>query len=415
MTPPVTGAGEACLMPMDGLPDDASSEILPQAPMRAWLAVLSVALGSFALVTSEFMPVGVLTKVAADLHATEGATGLMVTTPGIVAAFAAPGVMMGAGRTDRRLILWALSALLVVSNLVVAAAPNLGVLLAGRFLLGIDVGAFWAIGSVIALKMVPAHTAARATAVIFAGISLGTVLGVPVGTLLGDAFGWRASFAGIAGFGVLVLLAQLVFLKPLPASEAVTLKHLKAIFAIPKARLGLFANALVITGQFGAYTYMGAFLEQVTRATPALISAMLLGYGVAGFAGNFLGSAAVQRDVRRTFAGTALLLGAAIVLLPAIGQLQAPAAILVVLWGLAFGALPISMQSWLLKAAPEEMESASAMFISVLQVGLAAGALLGGVAVDHWGLSPTMAGSGCAALLTAALIWVLGRDRVAAR
>jgi predicted MFS family arabinose efflux permease len=375
---------------------------------REWLAVASVALGTFALVTSEFLPVGLLTKVAADLHASEGATGLMVTTPGMVAALAAPGVMLGAGRLDRRIILWILSAILVGSNLTVAMAPNLPVLLAGRVLLGIDVGAFWAISSVIAVKLVPHASVGRANAIIFAGISIGTVIGVPAGALIGDAFGWRAAFGGVAGFGVLVLVAQLVFLTRLPPTEVVSLRHLVALFAIPEARLGLLAILLVIVGQFGAYTYMGAFLEQVTRTPPAVLSFLLLGYGVAGFVGNFLGGAAVQRNARWTLGGTSLLLGSAIILLPVMGYLTTPAAILILLWGLAFGALPIAMQGWMLKAAPDEMESASAMFISVLQIGLASGSFLGGVVVDHFGLDATLVSAGCAALATAALVWLFG-------
>ncbi|MGC1303905.1 MAG: MFS transporter [Caulobacteraceae bacterium] len=389
-----------------------SSGSLPiQTSGREWLAVASVALGTFALVTSEFLPVGLLTKVAADLHSSEGLTGLMVTTPGMVAAIAAPGVMLGAGRLDRRIILWILSAILIASNATVALAPNLPVLLAGRVLLGIDVGAFWAISSVIAVKMVPQASVGRANAIIFAGISVGTVIGVPAGALIGDAFGWRAAFGGVASFGAVVLAAQLIFLQRLPPSEVVSVRHLIALFAIPKARLGLLAILLVITGQFGAYTYMGAFLEHVTHTSPALLSALLLGYGVAGFIGNFIGGAAVQRNARWTLAGAALLLGGAVILLPVIGQLAAFAAILIILWGFAFGALPIAMQGWMLKAAPDEMESASAIFISVLQIGLASGAFLGGVVVDHLGLAATLIGSGSAALATAALVWVFGRDR----
>jgi predicted MFS family arabinose efflux permease len=392
----------ACVTSTGCLPSRASG--------REWLAVASVALGTFALVTSEFLPVGLLTKVAADLHASEGSTGLMVTTPGIVAAMAAPGVMLGAGRLDRRIILWILSAILILSNATVALAPNLPVLLAGRVLLGIDVGAFWAISSVIAVKMVPQASVGRANAIIFAGISVGTVIGVPVGALIGDAFGWRAAFGGVAGFGVLVLAAQLSVLGRLPPSEVVSVRHLIALFAIPKARLGLLAILLVITGQFGAYTYMGAFLEHVTRTPPAVLSVLLLGYGIAGFVGNFLGGVAVQRSARWTLAGSALLLGGAVVLLPVIGTFEIPAAVLIILWGFAFGALPIAMQGWMLKAAPDEMESASAMFISVLQVGLASGALLGGVAVDRFGLNAALTAAGCAALAAAALVWVFGRD-----
>ncbi|HEY0145224.1 MAG TPA: MFS transporter, partial [Methylovirgula sp.] len=370
-----------------------------------WLAVASVALGTFTLVTSEFLPVGLLTKVAASLHTSEGATGLMVTTPGVVAAIAAPAVMMGAGKLDRRIILWILSAILVISNLTVTLAPNLPVLLLGRVMLGIDVGAFWAISSVIATKMVAPSSVSRANAIIFAGISVGTVVGVPAGSLIGDTFGWRAAFGAIAAFGALVLIAQLLFLKRLPPSEIVSLRHLTALFGIPKARLGLLATMMAIIAQFGAYTYMGAFLEQVTLAPAALLSALLLGYGIAGFFGNFVGGAAVAHNARWTLAGTALLSGASIVLLPAIGWLEAPAVVLVILWGFAFGALPIAMQGWMLQAAPGEMESASAMFISVLQVGLASGSLLGGVVVDHFGLDVALVSSGCVALITAGLVW----------
>ncbi len=119
----------------------------------------------------------------------------------------------------------------------------------------------------------------------------------------------------------------------------------------------------------------------------------------------------MQRDARWTLAGTSFLLGVAILLCPSSAVWKTPAAILVLLWGFAFGALPIAMQGWMLKAAPDEMESASAMFISVLQIGLASGALLGGVVVDRFGLNATLAGSGCAALATAALVWIFGRDR----
>jgi predicted MFS family arabinose efflux permease len=377
---------------------------------REWLAVASVALGTFVLVTSEFLPVGLLTKVAAALNASEGATGLMVTTPGFIAALAAPAVMLGARQLDRRIILWVLSAILIASNTIVALAPNLPVLLLGRVLLGIDVGAFWAISSVIAVKIVPAASVGRASSIIFAGISVGTVIGVPAGALIGDALGWRAAFGSVAGLGTLVLLAQLAFLPPLPPSEIVSVRHLAALFRIPKARLGLLVTLMAFIGHFGAYTYMGAFLEKVTLTPPAVLSALLLGFGVAGFVGNFAGGAGSQRNVRWMLTGTIFLLGASVLLLPVVGRLEVVAGLLVILWGFAFGSLPISLQSWMLKAAPNEMESASAMFISVLQIGLASGALLGGIAVDHAGLETTLLGSGCMALAAAAMVWMFGHD-----
>ncbi|UPG96547.1 MFS transporter [Luteibacter aegosomatissinici] len=381
----------------------------PQAALREWLAVGAVALGTFALVTSEFIPVGLITRMSADFGSPEGATGLMMTVPAFAAAIAAPAVMLGAKRMDRRIMLCLLSALLMLSNLVVALAPSLGVALFGRVLLGIDVGAFWAISSIVAAKIVPAASVARASAIIFAGISLGSVVGVPAGALIGSAFGWRAAFESVAAFGALVLVAQLVLLPRLPPSEVVTVRHLASIFRIPSARLGLLACFLAFAGQFAAYTYMGAFLEHVTKMQPALLSSLLLGYGVAGFVGNFVGGALSHRGPRVTYAGAAAALGLSILLLTLGGQSQMIASIAVLAWGFAFGALPIATQGFMARAAAKELESASAVFVSILQMGFAVGAFVGGRAVDTVGLPTTLIGAAVASIATGFLIMQFGR------
>jgi predicted MFS family arabinose efflux permease len=338
----------------------------------------------------------------------------MVTIPGIVAAFAAPAVMLGAKNLDRRIMLWILSAILVVSNTVVALAPNLTILLIGRVMLGVAVGAFWAISSMIAVKIVPQDSVGRASSIIFAGISVGTVVGVPAGALIGAAYGWRAAFGGIAFFGILVLATQIILLPRLRPSQTVTIAHLVSLFRIPKARLGLLATLLAFVSHFGAYTYMGAFLEYVTLTPPAVLSALLVGYGVAGFIGNFISGTGSQRNPRLTLAISALLIGVPVILLPACGQSEIPASILVLVWGFAFGMLPVALQGWMMDAAPTEMESASAMFVAILQFGLASGALLGGIAVDHVGLSTTLIGSGTIAIVTALIVWMSGQTKTAA-
>ncbi len=347
------------------------------------------------------------------MQASEGIIGLMMTIPGLVAAVAAPAVMLVAGKLDRRIILWVLSAILVLSNLIVALAPNLPMILLGRVLLGIDIGAFWAISSVVATRIVPAASVGRANSIIFSGISVGAVLGVPAGALIGHAFGWRASFGVVAGFGAFVLAAQLWLLPRLAPTEVVSMRHLVALFRIPQARIGLIAIFVSFAGHFGAYTFMGAFLEHVTHATPALLSSVLLGYGIASFTGNFVAGAAAQRDARMTLGLTTLGLDVAMVLLTIFGSAEVPAAVLIILWGFAFGALPIATQGWMLKAAPQEMESASAMYIAVLQLGLASGAFLGGFAVDRIGLIATLVSAGVVCLVTAAMVWLFGRDEQA--
>lgn len=155
-------------------PDSAFASGKP--PLHAWAAVASIAMGTFALVTTEFLPVGLLTGISADLQVTEGTAGLLITMPGVVAAFAAPLLTIAAGRIDRRFVLWLLTAIIAVSNIVAALSPNLAVMLMARILLGIGVGGFWAFAAGVGVRLVPAGSAGRATAIILAGISIGTVL-----------------------------------------------------------------------------------------------------------------------------------------------------------------------------------------------------------------------------------------------
>ncbi|MEG0884697.1 MAG: MFS transporter, partial [Janthinobacterium sp.] len=264
----------------------SSNAIDDDTTVAPWLAVLSVGIGAFALVTSEFLPVGLLPAMAAELAISKGQAGLMITTPGIVAAFAAIFVTVGSGRLDRRIVLLALTALLVVSNLLVALAPSYAWILLGRAMLGVGVGGFWAIGSAIGPRLVAPQHASRAMSIIFAGVSLGTVAGVPAGALVGDLVGWRVAFGAASAIAVLVFVGQLLLLPRLPPTQAIRLRQLPMIFGIRKARLGLIATAMLFTGQFAAYTYIAPFLTQISHLAAGTVSAMLLVYGAAGFIGN---------------------------------------------------------------------------------------------------------------------------------
>ncbi|MDC8756093.1 MFS transporter [Janthinobacterium fluminis] len=389
------------------------SEQAAEAGLSPWLAVASVGIGAFALVTSEFLPVGLLPAIAAELAITKGQTGLMITTPGIVAAFAAVFVTVGSGRLDRRIVLMALTVLLVLSNLIVALAPSFGWILLGRALLGIGVGGFWAIGTAIGPRLVSPEHAAKAMSVIFAGVSLGTVAGVPAGALVGELIGWRVAFGSASAIALLVLLGQALLLPALPPTQAITLRQLPAILGIRKARLGLIATVLLFVGQFAGYTYIAPFLKLVSGMSATLITTLLLAYGLTGFVGNILGGWAVGKSERGTLIATSLVLGLAALAMPLFGADQIAATVLVGIWGLAFGAMPIAIQTWMYKAAPDLMEGSSALFVATAQIGLASGALLGGLGVDHLGVGSAMVIGGAFAVSCAAVIWKFGHDRVA--
>lgn len=379
--------------------------------VQSWLGVASLAFGTFTMVTSEFLPIGLLPNIARDLNATDGAVGLMITVPGLVAAVAAPVLVVASGTMDRRSLLWMLSGLLVISNLIVAASGSLTGVLLGRLLLGVSVGGFWGFGAALAGRLVAQHSGGRAVTIVFAGISIGTVLGMPAGTLLGHEIGWRNVFLVAAGISLAVLAGQVLLLPRLPVLQSSGIRDLLSVFTIPKARIGLICVILVILGHFMAYTYITPFLERRSGTPSGLIALILLAYGTAGFVGNLVGGAFIQRNLRDVLASFALLLAGSLITLSSAGTGTTGAAVIIIIWGFAFGGLPVCLQTWMFKAAPEMLSSVSAVFVTTFQMAIAGGALLGGLVVNNIGLSATIAVGGATAMAAAIVIACSGRLR----
>lgn len=361
--------------------------------------MVAVALGIFVVVTTEILPIGLLTSIGADFTVSDGMAGLMMTMPGFLAAVAAPLVTTATARFDRRLMLCLFTLLLAVANFVAAAAPGYGLVLVSRVLVGITIGGYWSIGAGLGERLVPPESAGRATAVIFSGVPLGSVLGVPAGTLIGDLAGWRTAFTvmGVLTVGVLVMLLRLV--PSLPPVRATRPSVLGALLRTTGIRLALLLTFLVVLAHFGAYTYVTPFLERVTHAGGGTITAFLLLYGVAGVLGNWLGGAWVVRRPRTVLGLAAGLIAAATLLLPALGRWDGGAVTLLLVWGIAYGAVPVASQTWFSRAAPGAPEAASVLFTASFQATISTGALLGGVALDHTSPSAVMLLGGCTAVL----------------
>ncbi|MFJ3522518.1 MFS transporter [Pseudomonas sp. NPDC090203] len=374
-------------------------------PASSWLSVAAVGIGAFALVTTEFLPVGLLPQISRGLAISEGQTGLMVTLPGLLAALTTPLTLLWARTFDRRLVLCALLALLAISNVTVVMASDLWLLLLGRGLLGIAVGGFWTIGGTLGPRLRP-EQAAKATSLIFSGVSIGTVAGVPAGTLLGELFGWRVVFSAAAALSVVVTLLLWRTLPRLPAQAGAGLTMLAEVLRLRKTRVGLVAVLLIFVGQFAAYTYLSPYLINEAGMSAVSLSAILLGFGAAGFVGNLAGGWAVSRSPAWTLIGTALLMGLPMLLLSGAASLAPAVVLLVMVWGVGFGLLPIAMQSWLFAMAPDRLEAMGAIFVSSAQVSIGIGALAGGLAVDHLGVPSALMLGGTLAILTAALILV---------
>ncbi|TQN33303.1 putative MFS family arabinose efflux permease [Haloactinospora alba] len=370
-----------------------------RAPWKSWLAVLTVAVGIFSLVTAEQLPVGLLTSVGSSLDVSEGTAGLMVTVPGIVAGVSAPLVPLLAGSLDRRWLLAALMLLMAAAHLVSTVAPNFAVLLTSRVLVGLSIGGFWAIAGGLATRLVPQRSVARATSLVFSGVAAANVLGVPMGTLIGELAGWRTAFAALGGLGAVVLLGLLVLLPHLPASEPVRVRALAQQFGNTGVRRAALATFLVVTGHFAAYTFVSPVLQRLSGIDSGMISQLLLVYGAAGLVGNFLVGAAVARDVRRTMLTISAALTVILVLFPLLGGNGIGGTVLLVLWGLAFGGVSVSLQTWVIKAAPAAVEAATSLYVFVFNTSIALGALLGGIVVDSLTLTAALWFGGALVLL----------------
>jgi predicted MFS family arabinose efflux permease len=260
-----------------------------------------VTLGIFCLMTSELLPVGLLTPVSEELAVSDGTAGLMVTMPGLVAALFAPLIAVYGARLDRRLLLCVLIALVGAANLACALAPEFTVVLVARLLVGFGIGGFWATAGGLAGRLVPPARIGRATTVIFGGVSAAAVLGVPAGTLLCQVAGWRAAFAGI---GVLALLAGVCTALALPnirGTRTATLTDLTRVLrGNAGVKMGLLVTILLVTGQFTAYTFVRPVLQDVSGVDDGLIGPVLLAYGAAGVAGSFLLGGRASRHLHRT-------------------------------------------------------------------------------------------------------------------
>nr|WP_234438483.1 MFS transporter [Streptomyces sp. NRRL S-340] len=370
-------------------------------------------LGIFSIVTTEILPIGLLTRIGADFTISDGMAGLMMTMPGFLAAIAAPVVTLATARIDRRLMLCVFMVMLAAANFLAAAAPDYWLVLVSRVVVGIVIGGFWSIGTSLAERLVPAGSVGRATAVIFSAVPLGSVLGVPAGTLVGDLAGWRTAFIAMGGLTVAVLVMLLVVTPSLPPHQTTRLRVLRGMLSSIATRFALLLTVLVVLAHFGAYTYVTPFLEQVTDVSSGLITAFLLIYGAAGLLGNFLGGSLVARHPRATFATAAGGIAAATALLPVLGHGNAGTIVLLIVWGVAYGAVPVCSQTWFVKASPDTPEAASVMFTASFQATISLGALTGGLVVDAGSPSTAMTLGGVTAALMVGAVGVHYARRLA--
>ncbi|KRG62178.1 transporter [Stenotrophomonas humi] len=376
------------------------------AARHPWLAVSAVGLATFSVVTTEMLPVGLLTSIAAALGSSTGDAGWLISLPAMLAAVSAPLVVIAAGALDRRLILRALLGLLLLANLASALAPNMAAMLMARALVGLCMGGIWAIAGGLAARLVSECRVGLATSIIFGGVAAASVLGVPLGTLIGDAYGWRAAFAGMSLLSGLVLLLHLGVIPALPVARGVSMRMFLQQLGNRALQRGLLLTLLLVAGHFMVFTFVRPLLDAWSGVGMRWMGPLLFAYGVAGIAGNFLMGPLAARWTRP--AVTAISVG--LLLTPLLwlsaGTTFCGAIWVLLLWGLAYGGVSVGLMTWMMKATPRAMEVAGSLYVGVFNIGIAAGAWAGGWLLDHNGITGNLWVA--AALALAALLACIG-------
>ncbi|MCK9817666.1 MFS transporter [Pseudomonas sp. MAFF 302046] len=364
----------------------SSAKLVGTSVQHPWLAVTAVGLATFSVVTTEMLPVGLLTPIAKTLDTSPGTAGLMISLPALLAALFAPLAVIASGGVDRRRILCGLLGLLVIANIASALAPSMAWMLAARVLVGFCMGGIWAIAGGLACRLVPDHSVGLATSIIFGGVAAASVLGVPLGALVGDFAGWRWAFGGMALFSGLVLALHLAVIPKLPVTGSVTVRQFGEQLGNRTLQVGLLLTLALVAGHFMVFTFVRPLLMSVSGFDSQWVSALLFAYGLAGIAGNFLAGIIAAQRTAQTLIAISLGLLLVPVLFLIIGHSNIGGIVLLV-WGLAYGGVSVGLMTWMMKAAPRAVEIATALYVGVFNVGIALGAWAGGLVLDGIGLT----------------------------
>lgn len=383
------------------LPDNAGP-----TQKTSWAGVASLSMGVFALVTAEFLPASLLSRVAADLGVTEGLAGQSVAITAIVAAVSGLTIPV-LSRMDRRHLMIILSALAVVSDLLVAVAPTYPILLAARVLLGIAIGGFWSLAISITARLVPAAKLGLGLTIVNVGVSLATVAAVPLGTLLGEVWGWRAVFALAAGVGIIAIIIQVIALPSILAGPSGGFRPLAQTLRSRLILVCLFTMALMGAGHFAGFTYIRPAATDVGGLDPEQLAVLLLVYGFGIVAGNLVAGPLADRMLRIAALVFPLVLGLAMIGFAQMGSNTGLLFAAAALWGAGFGALPTVISTWLARAEPSSLESVGGLQAGVFQVAIALGAFLGGLLVDGAGVQTALVLGGLASVLGAVILVVV--------
>lgn len=377
------------------------------------LALLALAISAFGIGTTEFVMMGLLPNVADDLHTSVPTAGYLVSAYAVGVVIGAPLLTTLGSRVPRRLMLVALMGVFVAGNLASALAPSFGTLLAGRLLAGLPHGAFFGVGAVVASRLVAEDRRARAVATMFLGLTVANIVGVPAGTALGQALGWRATFLVVTAIGLaaMVALATLVPRLPLENQRGVG-QEIRAL-GDRQVILGLLTAVLGFGGVFAVYSYLASIVTEVTGLAESSVTLVLALFGIGMTLGALAAGPLTDRALRPTLYGALGALAVSLLVFHAVVEIKWAALAMVAVLGAVGFMTTTPLQMLVMQKARHAPTLASASNHSAFNLANAGGAWLGGVAISAgWGwTSPMLVGAVLAAagLAVALLAGVLDR------
>lgn len=346
------------------------------------LPLLALATASFGIGSTEFVIMGLLPDVAADLHSTIPQAGLLVTGYALAVTFGAPFMAMATARLPRRSTLLLLMALFTLGNALCALAPGYWTLMAARVVTALAHGAFFGIGAVVATQVVPQNQRAQAIAIMFTGLTLANVLGVPFGTVLGQAYGWRMAFAAICLIGLAAAAALYVWVPPVPADPDARLLREFRTLRRPQVLLAMLISMLASVSLFIVFTYITPLLEDVTGVSAHGVSLVLLGVGAGLTIGNLIGGRLADWRLMPSVVVLFLILAVVLAALHTTVLTLWPAVVTLFAWGAVAFALVPPLQTRVVDSAVDAPNLASTLNQGAFNLGNAIGAGIGGLAID---------------------------------
>lgn len=375
-----------------------------------WSGVLAMTLCVFVLIASEFMPVSLLTPIAADLRVSEGLAGQGIAISGALAVLTSLSLSTLAGNLNRKYLLLGMTALMALSATMVALSPSYLIYMTGRALIGIAIGGFWSMSAATALRLVPRRRVPHALAIFNGGNALATVIAAPLGSYLGAVMGWRGAFLCLVPVAIAAFIWQCFSLPAMaPDNNRRPGRSAFHLLSRPVVAVGLLACGLFFMGQFSLFTYVRPFLETVTRVDISALSLILLTIGIAGFIGTLVISHFLKRGLYSTLAAISSLMAVVAVTLILTGQHLWFVVPLLGFWGVMATAAPTGWWAWVARTLPDDAEAGGGLMVAAIQLSIALGSTLGGLAFDHTGWQSTFALSSGLLIVAAGLTILTSR------